>query len=128
MDKSDPKSDLDSNLDYDPDKEEEVEIDAEMATDLLIQVEHKADRRLIGVYGDTIHRNDGRHLNGGITGDAGMVWLYDKVVINPHPMYLPPKGKSGNQFIQKIDAELKKVRTRETNSEQAMIFPACILR
>ena len=66
MDESDSESDSDSdsNSDYDPDEEEEVVIDAELATDLLMQVEHEAERRLIGVYGDTICHNDGRRLNG----------------------------------------------------------------
>ena len=59
--------------DYDPEEDEEVMIDTELATDLLMQVEHEADRRLIGVYGDRIHCNDGPHLHRGITGDAGMV-------------------------------------------------------
>ena len=54
--------------------------------------------------------------------------LYNKVVSYPHPLYSPPKGKVGNRFLAMLAEELKKVRMRETNSECAMIFPACILR
>ena len=43
-------------------------------------------------------------------------------------MYSPPKGPAGKKFIVVFAAEWKKVRKRKTNSEQALIFPACILR
>jgi len=43
-------------------------------------------------------------------------------------MYSPPKGPAGKKFIVAYAAEWRKVRKRETNSEQALIFPACILR
>ena len=93
---SDSESDSDSNLDYYPDEEDDAAIYSELEKDLMTQIEYTADKRLIKVYGDTIHRNSGCHLNRGITVDTGMVWLYDKVVHNPHPMYSPPKGMSGN--------------------------------
>ena len=109
-------------------EEEGEEQDTERETDLAAQVLYEADRRLMTVYGDTIHRNDGRHLDGGVEDDEAMQRLYDKVVSHPHPMYSPPKGKVGNLFLTRFTAELRKVRARETNSERAMIFPACILR
>ena len=102
--------------------------DPERATDLAQQVEHEADKRLIGVYGDTVHRNDGRHLHGGIAEDEAMCMLYDRVTSYAHPLYSPPKGAVGRQFLTTFAAELAKVRTRESNSERAMIFPALILR
>ena len=40
--------------------------DDERASDLLAQVTHPADRKLIIAFGDTVHRNDGRHLDGGL--------------------------------------------------------------
>ena len=80
------------------------------------------------MYGDTIHQNDRWHLHGGVEDDEAMQYLYDKVVSHPHPMYSPPKGEVGNLFLARYTAELRKVRARETNSERAMIFPACILR
>ena len=102
--------------------------DAEKEGDLLGQMLYSADRRLQTVYGDTIHRNDGRHLHGGVDNNHVMMALYDRVVSHPHPMYSPPKGKMGNLFLRQFATELRKVRSRETNSEQALIFPACILR
>ena len=57
-----------------------------------------------------------------------MQMLYDSVVSYPHPLYSPPKGKVGNRFLELFAAELRMVRERESNSERAMIFPACILR
>ena len=40
------------------------------------------DRKLCAVYSNTIHRNDGRHLDGGITNDAVQQARYDAVVAN----------------------------------------------
>ena len=43
----------------------------ELAQDnLLLQVITPTDLMLIRVYGDTIHQNDGTHLDGGIIGIA----------------------------------------------------------
>ena len=120
--------DSDSDSDFDPDEEEDEFADPDRDLDLLGQEEHEADTRLIGVYGDTIHRNDGRKLHGGIVDDAAMQFLWDKVVSYPHPLYSPPKGKVGNQFLEMFVDKLRKVRMRETNSEMPVIFSPCILR
>jgi hypothetical protein len=59
--------------------------------DLLGASLSEADRRLIDVYGDTIHDNTGRHLHGGIdaaTDTLHMEW-FDCVVAHPHRLYLP---------------------------------------
>ena len=37
-------------------------MDLERELDLLLQTMHEADRRLIQVYGDTVHRNDGESI------------------------------------------------------------------
>ena len=48
---------------------------AELAQgDPHLQVLSPADRMLISMYGDTIHQNDGRHLDGGIGGVADQLW------------------------------------------------------
>ena len=60
--------------------------------------------------------------------NAAMQLMYDKVLSYQHPLYSPPKGKVGNEFLQLLAEELKMVRMRESNSERAMILPACILR
>ena len=104
-------------------------LDQDSAQDLQRQVEHEADRCLMAVYGgDTVHRNDGRHLHGGVDGDAAMCMLFDNVVSHPHPMYSPPKGKVGQRFLSMYAKELRQVRERKHNSERALIFPAAILR
>ena len=127
-DDSDSDSESDYDLDEDEDGRREMEEDEERDLDLMRQEEHEADNRLIGVYDDTIHRNDGRHLRGGIADDAAMQMLYDKVVSYPHPLYSPPKGKIGNDFLALFFRELRMVREWDSNSERAMMFPACILR
>lgn len=87
------------------------------------------DRRLISVYGDTVHRNDGRHLHGGVEGDEAMFKLYDRVVSYPHPLYSPPaKGLVGTRFLYLLALEFARVRRRETILERPLIFPAVILR
>ena len=75
-----------------------------------------------------MHRTPGNHLHGGVANDESMQTLYAMVITTPHPMYSPPKGPAGKKFIVAFAAEWRKVRKRETNSEQALIFPACIIR
>ncbi len=57
----------------------------------------EADRRLIEVYGDTVHRNDGRHLHGEADAerDAMHVRWFDRVVSQSHQLYLPPRCAVG---------------------------------
>jgi len=55
----------------------------ELGTDnLLLQSFTGADRKLHGVFGETIHHNDGRHLDGGIGEDEDHKWqrLHERVV------------------------------------------------
>ena len=102
--------------------------DPEKWTDLASQVLTDCDRKLIAVFGDTTHRNDGRHLNGGI--DDDLVWQrrYDKVVANSHRLYSPPKGNVGKDVVRTFAEELKGVRERKWNSERPLCFIACVLR
>ena len=89
----------------------------------------EADRRLIDVYGDTIHDNTGRHLHGGI--DAAMDTLhmewFDRVVAHPHRLYLPPRCNVGKRFISKLAELMRGVMERRWNSELPLIFAAAIL-
>ena len=86
------------------------------------------DRKLRAVYGDTIHRNDGRHLDWGIANDAVWQARYDAVVANPHQLYLPPQGKVGAEVVSLMASELCGVRECKWNSERPLILMACILR
>ena len=53
-----------------------------------------------------------------------MPWL----ISYPHPLYSPPHGIAGNTFIINQAKEFALVRTRETNSERALIYAAFIPR
>jgi hypothetical protein len=64
--------------------------------DLACQVLHPCNNQLIAVFGDSIHRNDGCHLDGGIMDNGVWQGRYDRVVSHPHLMYNPPKGGSAN--------------------------------
>jgi len=102
--------------------------DIEGDEDLARQVLYPCDNQLIAVYGDTIHRNDGRHLDGGIADDNVWQGRYDRVVSHPHPMYNPPKGGLGQRVVSTMAREFTGVRERKWNSERALIFAACVLR
>ena len=104
--------------------------DPESVEDLLAQAETEADRRLMGVYGDTVHRNDGRHLRGGVdpaTNDRHIDW-FDRVVGHSHKLYFPPRNAVGKRFVRLLAELWRGVLERRWNSELPLIFPACILR
>ena len=102
--------------------------DPEQLDDLARQSMTACDQKLIAVYGDTTHRNDGRHLTGGIDDDALWQRRYDKVTANSHGMYFPPKGAVGKEVVTTYAAELEGVRKRHWNSERPLCFLACVLR
>ena len=90
----------------------------------------EADKKLMEVYGDTVHLNDGRHLHGGIdaaTDEKHIKW-FDLVVAHPHKLYFPPRCKVGKKFISMLAGLLRGVIDRRWNSEYPLIFAACILR
>ena len=68
-------------------------LDPDRIDDLARQESSLADFKLIAVYRDTVHCNNGRNLHkGGVERDASMQMLYGKIVDHPHPRYYPPKG------------------------------------
>ena len=75
-----------------------------------------------------MHRNDDRHLHGGVEDNEVMYMLYDRVVSYAQPLYSPPNGKIGEEFIDLLADEFRKVRMRETNSERFLILAPVILR
>ena len=104
--------------------------DPESVEDLKKQVETEPDRRLLSVYGDTVHRNDGRHLRGGVdaaTNERHIQW-FDRVVAHNHPLWRPPKNAVGKEFINILSGLWEGVIQRRWNAEFPMIFCACILR
>jgi hypothetical protein len=96
--------------------------------DLARQFLHPCDNQLIAVYGDTIHCNDGHHLDGGIANNCVWQRRYDHVVAHPHPMYNPPKGGVGHRVVSTMAREFTGIRERKWNSERALIFAACVLQ
>jgi hypothetical protein len=101
--------------------------DIEGEEDLARQVLHPCDNQLIVVFGDSIHRNDGRHLDGGIADDGVWQGRYNRVVSHPHLMYKPPKGGIGQRVIATLAREFRGVRKRKWNLERTLIFAACVL-
>ena len=76
------------------------------------------------MYGDTIHRNDGRNLHGGAEDDAEWQRRYDRVVAHPHRLELPPRTAEGKRFVRSLAAEWRGVQEGRWNSELPLIFAA----
>jgi hypothetical protein len=97
--------------------------------DPLLQIFTGADRKLHGVFGDTIHHNDGRHLNGGIGKDKDRKWqrLHERVVAARLPLYSLPNGRWAKRFLTMQTALWHDVRERGCNSEKACVFAPLIL-
>jgi len=98
--------------------------------DPLLQNFTGADRKLHGVFGDTIHHNDGRHLDGGIGKEEDRKWqrLHERVVAACLPLYSLPNGRWAKRFLALQTALWRDVRERGCNSEKACVFAPLILR
>ena len=100
------------------------------ARDPQLQELTAADRKLIAVYGDTIHHNDGSHLTGSVAPAVDGAWQrrWKAVVAGPLGFYhLPKKGKWAPRFLTLLTAEWRGARERQWNSERPLCFPAFIL-
>ncbi len=102
--------------------------DFEGEEDLACQVLHPCNNQLIGVYRDSIHCNDGRHLDGGIANDKVWQGRYNRVALHPHLMYNPSKRGLGFWVVSMMAREFMGVCERKWNSERALTFAACVLR
>jgi len=100
------------------------------ADPLLQSFTRRADRKLHGVFGDTIHHNDGRQLDGGIGEDEDRKWqrLHERVVAARLPLYSLPNGRWAKRFIALQTALWHDVRMRGCYSEKACIFAPLIFR
>ena len=98
--------------------------------DPLLQDTTPADQKLISIYGDTIHQNDGRHLDGGIGFAEDRKWqrLHMRISACQLALYDVPAGRWSARFLQIQTQLLRDVRMRQCNSEKPMIFASCILR
>eukprot|EP00957_Ditylum_brightwellii_P196594 14978887-Ditylum_brightwellii.AAC.1 len=61
-------------------------------------VPSEADRRLQEVYGDTIHLNDGTHLDGGIADDGKWQERWRRIASKPQQWYEAPAGAVGRRL------------------------------
>eukprot|EP00978_Attheya_sp_CCMP212_P030781 scaffold114420_cov71-Attheya_sp.AAC.1 len=73
------------------------------------------DRKLMGVYGDFVHQNDGTHLDGGIKDDKIWQERWKKLVVLPTKRYDAPGGAIGRQFVEGLADELEGIRKRKWN-------------
>ena len=89
----------------------------------------KVDVKTFGLYGDTIHHNDGTHLDGGIgiAEERKMKRLWIWITKDPNPFYEIPRGKIGNCFLKIQTTLFKLVYKHHWNSEKPLIFSAYIL-
>ena len=87
--------------------------------DALLQPLSMADKKLIEVYGDTVHQNDGRYLSGGIDVVVDHRWQkrYHSIVSLPLPLYELPRGPVAKRFLTMFTAEWQGIRDWKWNSE-----------
>jgi hypothetical protein len=105
--------------------------DAELrAEDPRLQRLTDTDHRLCSVFGDTIHQNDGTHLDGGIgvAEDAKWQRLHLRVVACNLPLYDLPNGRWATRFLETLTNLCVGVVERRWNSERPLVFQACILQ
>jgi hypothetical protein len=91
--------------------------DPETLLDLTTQQSTECDEKLLAVYGDTTHQNDGRHLQGGVADNTVWQARFDRVVAYPHKLYFPPQGQVSKLVVATYSRELKGIRERRWNSE-----------
>jgi hypothetical protein len=88
-----------------------------------------ADLRLKAVYGDSVHRNDGTHLAGGLDRQTDKLWQsrWTRLVQLTSSQYDVPKGLVGRRFVKLLTLELAGVRARKWNSERPLCLAAAVL-
>ena len=84
--------------------------------------------RVIEAFRDTMHKNTGTHLTGGILDDGLWQTIYTKLLGIPIRRYCLPNGAVGKCFINMLTNKLKGVRTGCWNSEKILAFPIVILQ
>ena len=80
------------------------------------------------VYGDWVHGNPGRHLDGGVANDsAWQAWWRDLAFMSSR-RYVALSGKVGCRFVRMLGSKMQGVRDRRRNSEQFIVFQMVILK
>jgi hypothetical protein len=87
-----------------------------------------ADWWLLGIFGVTIHLNDGTHLDGGIGAAEDAKWqrLYNRVAAYSLPLYDLPNGRWAYRFLTTLTNLWVGVIQWCWNSEQPLVFQAVI--
>jgi len=102
------------------------------AEDPQLQRLTDANHRLCSVYGNTIHQNDGTHLDGGIgvAEDAKWQRLHLRIAACYLPLYDLPNGCWETQFLETLtNLWVGVVESRwNSESERPLVFQACIIR
>lgn len=88
----------------------QVTADPKSIANLSTQVLCNADHRLIRVYDNTIHHNDGCHLTGGVANYKLWQHQFDTATASPYLLYIPPQGKIGDNIVAAYAAELRSAR------------------
>ena len=66
-----------------------------------------ADRKLINIFADTIHQNDGSHLRGGVSVAMETSWQrrYQEIVAGPLLLYELPRGRITHRYLDLFKVE-----------------------
>ena len=101
-----------------------------LAEDPQLQCLTDADRRLCSIYGDTIHQNDGTHLDGGIGVAIDAKWqrFHLRIAACNLQLYDLPNGRWAHRFLETLTHLWNGVVERRWNSERPLVFLACILQ
>jgi hypothetical protein len=88
-----------------------------------------ADRGLLGIFSNTIHLNDGTHLDGGIGATEDAMWqrLYNRVAACSLPLYDLPNSRWAHRFLMMLTNLWVGVIQWRWNLERPLVFHAVIL-
>jgi hypothetical protein len=109
------------------DKEEEV-LDVTPVGDLPGATILEADLKLMKVYGDYIHQNDGTHLDGGLQDDSVWQERWRRLIILPSQHYDAPSGSVGCHFVHILTEELEGICCQKWNLERFLVFQMVVLQ
>ena len=86
------------------------------------------DRKLMEVYGDYVHQNDGAHLDGGVMDDDVWQKRWKSLASLPRIHYHIPSGKVGRRYVTMLSTELEGIVSRKWNSERFIVFQMVVLQ
>jgi hypothetical protein len=112
-----------------PPKESEEEVqDVTTVGDLSGATILAVDIKLMKVFGDYIHQNDGTHLDGGIEEDDAWQGQCSQLIALLSQHYDAPSGALGQNFICLLTKELEGICCRKWISEWFLVFQMVMLQ